>query len=162
MTCLLHSSLCVFPLFEKPVFFKLDSFSTDLHLSSPSFFFSWQKLAQSWSIELSGICLDNFSFHRETFYLADRFSTESWSIEVLLPSTNSYLSRFSARQILIAPQSIELRFSIYTWSTIRFSFSHFSLDRKYFSLPPNTLFSLKSPHPLHFQPRSPYSYGKCS
>ena len=38
--------------------------------------------------ELSAIRLDSFSIHRETFYLADRFSTASRCIEVLLPSTD--------------------------------------------------------------------------
>ena len=107
--------LFVFFLYLKKLFFiKLDRFSTGSYLSSPLDFFSRQILLHFRSIKLSGLCLNRFLIHQETFCLADRFSTESWSIEVLLPSTNSYLSRFSARQISIAPQSIKLRYSIYT------------------------------------------------
>ena len=73
----------------------------DLHLSSSSFFFSRQKLEQFQSIELSRICLDSFSIHRETFYLANRFSTASQCIEVLLPSTDprQHLDRFTSVRI---------------------------------------------------------------
>ena len=117
----------------------LDRFSTNSYLSKPLDFFSRQILLHLRSIELSGICLDSFS-------------TDSWSIEkvsvwlivvrfveVFLSSTNSqqhlnifYLSRFSTRN--------------------QFSLFHISLDRKAISLPPNTLFSLKTPYPREFWP----------
>ena len=87
----------------------LDRFSTNSYLSSPSFFLSQQKLMQSRSIEISGLCLDRCStislIHRETFCMADRFSTASRSIEVCLPSTDSrqHLDRFI---------SVEIQYSI--------------------------------------------------
>ena len=89
--------LFVFFLSLKKLFFiKLDRFSTDSYLSSPLDFFSRQILLHFWSIKLSGLCLDRFLIYQETFCLADRFSTESWSIKELFPSTNSrqHLDRF--------------------------------------------------------------------
>ena len=73
-----------------------DKSSIDSYLLSPLGFLSRQKLAHTRSIKLSGICLDSFSIHRETFCLADRFSTESRSIKVLLQSIDSqeHLDKF--------------------------------------------------------------------
>ena len=78
-------SLC-FSSFWKTVFYKvrqlLDRSSTTFYLSSPLDFLSRQKLSHTLSIEVSGLCLDSFSIHRETFCLANRSSTDSRSIKV--------------------------------------------------------------------------------
>ena len=78
------TSMCFFPSLKTPFLQArqfLDKSSTDSHLSSPFFFFSGQKLTQFRSVEISGVFLDNFSMHRETFCLADRSSIDSRSIE---------------------------------------------------------------------------------
>ena len=94
---MLHSSLCVFPLFEKLLFIKLDKSSTAFYLLSLLNFFSRQKLTQFQSIKISGVLLNRISIassiHRETFCLADRSSTDSRSIEVGICS-------IAARQLL--------------------------------------------------------------
>ena len=67
--------------------------SIDCYLSRPSFFLSWQKLTQSWSIKLSGLCLDSFS-------IASR-SIEKLSVWLIHPrhlldlSRSSYMHCFS-------------------------------------------------------------------
>ena len=64
----------------------LDRSSTAFYLSSLLNFFSQQKLTQFRSIEISGVLLNRIStassIHRETFYLADRSSIDSRSIEI--------------------------------------------------------------------------------
>ena len=64
----------------------LDRSSTAFYLSSLLNFFYQQKITQIRSIEISGVLLNRIStassIHRETFYLADRSSIDSRSIEV--------------------------------------------------------------------------------
>ena len=97
-------SMC-FSSFWKTVFYQarqlLDRSSIASCLSSLLDFFSRQILSHIRSIELFGICLDSFSIHRESFYPADKFSTEVRSIELILSSTNSrkLLDRFISVEI---------------------------------------------------------------
>ena len=112
LACCIH--IFVFFLLKKLLFFKLNRSSTDSFLSSPLDFLSRQKLAQFRSIELSGICLDSFSIHRDLWVSSrqnlDNFfnpssqnsllficSIDAQSIELfVLPSTDpqQHLDRF--------------------------------------------------------------------
>ena len=105
LVCCIH--LFVFFLSLKNSFLQarqlFDRSTTASYLLSPLDFFSRQILSHIRSIELSGVCLDSFSIHRETLRLADRFSTKSRSIEELLPSTDSrqHLDRFISRHLVL-------------------------------------------------------------
>ena len=112
-----HSSLCVFPLFEKLLFIKLDSFLTDPQ-QIPIYRAPWTTFLNRFSafsihqafFNLSQWLLDSLSIHQETFvwpidsrqnldplrYFCHRQILHSTSID-------SYLSRFSAQQISTTP-----------------------------------------------------------
>ena len=90
----------------------LDKSSTDSYLSSPLDFLSRQKLVQFRSIELFGIHLDSFSTASRQLLDPSRYFCHRQILNN--NSMDSFLSRFSAWQISIAPRSIELCFSIYS------------------------------------------------
>ena len=146
----MHSSLCVFSLLVKPSFFKLDSFLIDSYLSTVWNYF----LDKSYCIFDPSSFLDFVSIASQSikklFCLADRFSTKSWSIKELLPSTDSWqnLDRFIFVEIQCStdPWSIEMEFLFKGYCEIRFHFSLFSLDRNYFL----SLQTLSSHSNLHF------------
>ena len=163
LACCIH--IFVFFLLKKLLFFKLNRSSTDSFLSSPSFFFSQQKLLQSRSIKVSG-------------GLVNRFLTTSRSIEKLFvwpidsrqllnpskcfcrrqildsTSTDELLSRFSARQISTDTSIHRATISIQGLSAkLDFIFSSLS-QQKTFSLALNTSHSLKNFYPCVLRPRS--------
>ena len=103
---------------------------------------------QSRSIKLSRICLDGFLIASQSIKKLSVWPIDSRqhlnkfiSVEI---QCSTDLDRFSIHQDVI---------SLYMLNAKSDSFSHFSLDIKYFSLPPNTLFSLKSLYPHDFRPR---------
>ena len=104
-------SMC-FSLLEKHFFFKLDSFSTDpwqipfyRALLSPLLYKSWWILDPSRFLGFSSIdSWQPFRSIEPNFWalcLADRFSTYSWPIEVILPSTDpwQHLDKFISVEI---------------------------------------------------------------
>ena len=105
----------------------LDRSSIDSFLSS---------FLSSTSIETS-IDLRSIEENFWALYLANRFWIHRSDFVVDKSTTNSFLLRFSARQIL---RSIELQFLFKGWARIRSHFSLLSIDRKYFLSPPNTFF----------------------
>ena len=104
----------------------LDRSSIDFYLSSPLDFFSQQILSHIRSIKLSGLSLDSYSIASRSIEKLSVWPIDSgqnldpsrnFCRQQILDSTStdSYLSRFSARQISTAPRSIEIRF-LYIWS----------------------------------------------
>ena len=152
-------SLC-FSFLRKLLFFKLHGSSIDpRHISfyralhSPFLDRSWWILNPSSFLGFFSIAS---SIHRDIFLssLSDRFSTNSRSIKVILPSTTPWQIHFCWDLVLDRSlqifQSIELRFPYIGWAQIKSYFSLRSLSTEFlFSHPKHFSFTqISSPSPI--------------
>ena len=148
LACYIH--LFVFFLSQKTPFLQarrlLNRSSTYFLLSSPSFSFSRKILMDSQSIKLFGFLLDSFFDPSRHFsklsirQILDKFSIHQGDFAIDNTLTDSFLLRFSARQISTDISIHRVAISLYRLGTNQILFfTSLSLDRISF-LSPQTLF----------------------